>query len=79
MPLVAKLLGAACHALGQVVRRCVHWLLAGFGPWFNFKISQFLENRLHRSIGVAEEEAPADAREDPAQAFEYSLTFHVFG
>jgi len=74
MPLVTKLLGAASYALDQLARRCVHWLLAGFGPLFNFNISQFLKHRLHGSIGVAEEDAAADVREDPAEAFEYSLS-----
>src|SRR5215472_110407 len=51
---------------------------AGFCVDRDIERLQFLDDRLHSAFGIAEKFRAANAREDPAHAFENGLAVHVF-
>ena len=68
--------GLSSYAVEQWGSRRWRSLRCG-SEWFDVKVIESGEYWCHRGVGVAEEDAAADANENPAEAFEDGLAFEI--
>ena len=77
-PFVAEVIGPAYNAFGQFieVRRPMGAVRSGTVSW-NVQRAQLVEDRIHRAIGIAQEDAAPHARKSPSEPLEHGLSLQV--